>query len=261
MFHIRSVHFDDFIPGWRSYEMRLPYHVLAFVTQGQVLYKLNGRHYRLEQGDILFIPKGTLRAAENDENGPHRKFTVLFEDETADRVYIPILDRQVAHHLRLRNSDYLAGRFMLLYYGHKGEWPIDRMLFLNLLQEVLLLVSKEAELQTISPAKLTQAQKIRNYLLENYRKSIQIDELAELIGRSPNYTSALFKEATGQTPIQFVLHLRIAEARRLLLHSDMTVAEISHYLGFYDPAYFYRTFKRAASVTPSEFRARHGNER
>ncbi|MHA7966932.1 helix-turn-helix transcriptional regulator [Paenibacillus sp. CAU 1782] len=81
--------------------------------------------------------------------------------------------------------------------------------------------------------------------------------MAQLIGRSPSYTSSMFKEVTGQSPIQFMRHLRIAEARRLLLHTDMELSDISQYWGYYDTSYFYRMFKKMMATTPSEFRARN----
>lgn len=260
MIHMHSVHFDDFIPTWRNYESVLRMHVLAAVTQGKVIYTLNGQRYVARKGEVLFIPKGTTRSAENDESGPHQKYTVLFDYEIDEKLYIPFLDRQTVYQLRIRHFDYLAARFMLLYYENMGSGSIDRMLVLNWLQEILLLVSREAELRDVSPIKLTLAKKMQSFLTEHYREPIEINDLANLIGRSPNYTSSLFKEVTGQSPIQFMHDLRIAEARRLLLHSDMTLPEISQYLGFYDTSYFFRMFKKMMSMTPSEFRARNVNE-
>ncbi|MGG4146489.1 AraC family transcriptional regulator [Paenibacillus algorifonticola] len=257
MLRVMGVFFDDFIQTWRSREAILPMYVLVLVTQGKVIYHLNEQPYVAGKGEMLIIPKGTLRGAENDESGPHQKFTVLFDYEQNNPQYIPVLDRNTVYQMRIRHFDYLTTRFEQLYREQKGADSIDQLITLNGLQEILLLVSREAELVNISPIKLTLAKKIENYLVANFRQPVEIDDLADLISRSHNYTSSIFKNVTGQSPIQFMHQLRIAEARRLLLHTDMGLSDISQYLGYYDTSYFYRMFKKIMGTTPTEFRARN----
>ncbi|GBF77283.1 AraC family transcriptional regulator [Paenibacillus sp. 598K] len=231
--------------------------VMALVTQGVVIYQLDGQRHEVRKGEVLFIPKGTRREALNDESGPHQKYTVMFDYETDSQLYIPILDRRAVTRMRIRHFDYLKTRFAQLYQEYQGSGSLTRMISLNLLQEILLLVSREAELNDVSPFKLTLAKKLEHYLLEHYRQPVEIKDLSALIGRSPNYTSSLFKEVAGQSPIQFMHYLRISEARRLLLHTNMTLPEISQYLGYYDNSHFIRMFKKLMLSTPTQFRARH----
>ncbi|WP_368659514.1 AraC family transcriptional regulator [Metabacillus halosaccharovorans] len=54
-------------------------------------------------------------------------------------------------------------------------------------------------------------------MLENYRKNIEIEQLAKLINRSQSYTISIFKELMGQSPIRYIHQLRIIEACNLLL--------------------------------------------
>ncbi|THF74007.1 helix-turn-helix domain-containing protein [Cohnella fermenti] len=257
MLRLLLVCFDDFIPTWRNYEQVIPMNVLALVTQGCVVYHLDGQRFEVQKGEVLFIPKGTNRAAQNDESGPHQKFTVLFDYETEGALSIPVLGPRTANRLRIRYFDYLKTRFTQLYQEYQGTGSLAQLISLNLLQEILLLVSREAELNDVSPIQLTLAKKIESYLMANYRQSIGIKQLSELIERSPNYTSSLFKDVTGQSPIQFIHNLRISEARRLLLHSNMTVPEISQHLGYYDVSHFIRMFKKMTMTTPTRFRARN----
>ncbi|MGX4584553.1 helix-turn-helix domain-containing protein [Paenibacillus chitinolyticus] len=257
MLYLYGVYFDDFIPMWYSTEATLNCHLAVIVTQGKVIYTLNGQPNKAEAGEVLIIPKGTKRSAENDESGPHQKFTVLFDYEATGSMYIPILERDEVLKMHIRSFDYLISRCLQLYYGFKEEGEINRLLCLNQLHEIMLLISKEAEMEGASPTKMMLAKKMQKYLVERYRQHVEISDLAKLINRSPNYTSSLFKEVTGQSPMQFVARLRLLEARRLLLQSDMTVSEIAQYLGFYDTSHFFRLFRKAMSITPSEFRARN----
>lgn len=67
------------------------------------------------------------------------------------------------------------------------------------------------------------------------------------------------KRLTDQTPSQFVLNIKMAKAKQLLLSSDMTSSEISYKLGYCNPNHFSRQFKEFYDISPSEFRKQQGN--
>jgi AraC family transcriptional regulator len=64
----------------------------------------------------------------------------------------------------------------------------------------------------------------------------------------------MFKQSTGYTPHQYVLHQRIERAKELLKQTDMTITEIAYLLGFSTPAHFTHYFRRKTGITPSEAR-------
>lgn len=105
-----------------------------------------------------------------------------------------------------------------------------------------------------SPMKLKYAQDIQDYLIAHYREQIPSEKIAKRIQKSPNYAVSIFKEVTGQTPIVYIHQLRILEACNLLLYSDMSIANISDHLGYYDASYFSKTFKKITSLTPKEYK-------
>jgi transcriptional regulator GlxA family with amidase domain len=63
-----------------------------------------------------------------------------------------------------------------------------------------------------------------------------------------------FRLATGTTPIEYVQHLRVQEAKRRLERTEMSVDDISWAVGYEEPAFFRRLFKRITRLTPSEYR-------
>ena len=93
-----------------------------------------------------------------------------------------------------------------------------------------------------------------DYLKANYKTRIYLKNLAAISNVSPNYFSKLFKREMNCSLSVYINQLRVAEARRLLLESNIPVGEISNMLGFEDSGYFIKVFKRETGETPAVFR-------
>ncbi|MBR2562605.1 MAG: helix-turn-helix transcriptional regulator, partial [Eubacterium sp.] len=71
---------------------------------------------------------------------------------------------------------------------------------------------------------------------------------------NPSYLSTLFKQVTGQTFKEYLNHVRIQEAQRLLTHTDYPIMEISIACGFSDQSYFTKVFRKYTGLTPRQYR-------
>lgn len=93
-------------------------------------------------------------------------------------------------------------------------------------------------------------------LLESgYREHWPISRYASRLGLSANHLNSLCRRFSGQSALQIINERLYLEARRCLVYTEMTVNQISDSLGFSEPAYFSRFFKRACGVSPKTFRA------
>ncbi len=84
--------------------------------------------------------------------------------------------------------------------------------------------------------------------------SLSLETTAAKIALSPQYLSRIFSSQMGRTFIDYLTDLRINKAKDLLRQTDLSVKEISIKLGYSDPNYFSRIFKRITGRTPSEYR-------
>jgi len=98
------------------------------------------------------------------------------------------------------------------------------------------------------------------YLRENLTTTAGVTELAEMANLSPSHFAALFKSATGMGVIEYLTRVRSARARELLLTTRMSVQDIAEAVGYADPYYFSRQFRRVNGVSPRTFRAAHLEE-
>lgn len=104
--------------------------------------------------------------------------------------------------------------------------------------------------------RLTQAQ--MNKLVSRFDGSndcrLTVAEMAATVGLSESWFSNVFKQTTGRTPLQWQLARRIDLAKKLLVDSDLAVAEVAAQLGFTDQAHLTKAFRQIAGDTPAAWR-------
>ncbi|NEU31361.1 response regulator [bacterium LRH843] len=92
------------------------------------------------------------------------------------------------------------------------------------------------------------------FIENNYFKEITLEELSDEVGLSKSYLSTMFKKVTGKNVIEYLNDVRIEQAKQLFLKSDLKIFEVAEKVGFNDPKYFSKQFKRIAGVSPNQFR-------
>lgn len=102
--------------------------------------------------------------------------------------------------------------------------------------------------------KRVQLIKFINLIDENYKKGLSVAEYADLLFVSSRTLSDLTSQLLNKKPSQMIQERIILEAQRLLLYSNLNVNQIGYRLGFDDPSYFVKYFKKHAKISPTEFR-------
>lgn len=97
-------------------------------------------------------------------------------------------------------------------------------------------------------------ERTKQYIEVWFRKDISLVDCAQSVGISPYYLSHIFKERTGMTFVECLSRVRVSEAKRLCLETDLTLNEISEQCGYMNVTYFCKVFKRMTGMTISEFR-------
>ncbi|QRZ14679.1 helix-turn-helix transcriptional regulator [Paracoccus methylovorus] len=83
---------------------------------------------------------------------------------------------------------------------------------------------------------------------------LTVAEMAATVGLSESWFAAMFKQTTGQTPLQWQMGQRISQAQKLLVETDLTVADVAAQIGFSDQAHLTRVFRQVAGETPAAWR-------
>ncbi|MBO9596791.1 MAG: response regulator [Cohnella sp.] len=98
---------------------------------------------------------------------------------------------------------------------------------------------------------------VKAYIVQHYTEELELNRLAEEVYLTPSYLSKLFKTETGETITDFLISVRIGRAKDMLRdRSALKTYEIGEKVGYADPAYFNKVFKKVVGCTPKEYRDR-----
>jgi AraC family transcriptional regulator len=98
------------------------------------------------------------------------------------------------------------------------------------------------------------ARKVEEYLRENYAQKLSVAELAAVCGLSAGHFALAFSRTFGQPPHQYLIHLRLAAAERLLAESDLRIADIAYRTGFASQSHLTETLRKYKRVSPAQIR-------
>lgn len=92
------------------------------------------------------------------------------------------------------------------------------------------------------------------FIEERYRERISLKDVARAMGVTPGHLTTVVRRKTGRTVLEWISERRMAEARRLLVETDLTVEEVGRRVGYGDAGYFVRVFRRTHGTTPLGWR-------
>jgi AraC-like DNA-binding protein len=135
------------------------------------------------------------------------------------------------------------------YWGNRLK---SQYIFQELLISFVRLFTADKEAETDKTAVMA-----RRFLEAYPDKNLDMDELADKCGVSKSHLCRVFKKATGQTASQYLNHVRIERACRLLAETDIPIEEIAFASGFNNASYFFRVFRKEVGKLPLEWRKKH----
>ncbi len=91
------------------------------------------------------------------------------------------------------------------------------------------------------------------HINKHFTEEVTLNDIATYVNLSPQHFSKIFKEATGFGYVEWVNNLRITKARELINTTDKTIKEICFIVGYNDPNYFSRIFKKYVGISPTDY--------
>lgn len=199
------------------------------------------------QGQLLVFTEDFFCTTENDTQ--FLKSSILFND-LADYPTIKLNKTDFEKYTKTCNN--ITDELNLPSDNSK---PI---ILKNLLHNFLLLAEREKRKQGFTELKkgadLDYTLLFRDLLESNYTKLKSVHDYAQLIFISEKRLGQATSKVLGKAPKEIINDRILLEAKRLLVHTHLSIKEVGQELGFEDPAYFVRYFKKNTATTPVEFR-------
>lgn len=158
------------------------------------------------------------------------------------------------------NPDIINDKIMQIYHASSASNSTKSLLCSSLVYSILLdiMYLTSVTQNTSIVNRIDRITPVLNYINVNYKKSISLQELADVADLTLQYLCSVFKKTTSQTPFEYINMVRIRKSKEMLLYNrHLQIKEISYNVGFEDVSYFCATFKKFESISPTKFRSLH----
>ncbi|GAA4909786.1 AraC-like DNA-binding protein [Stackebrandtia albiflava] len=251
--------FDSIGPESRAeYPHRHTFYEVVLVTGGRGEHVIDFDRHRLGPPHLGLITPGQVHYW-RDVTGLRGRVLLFSEAFFIARPADRRIWRRLAHRPWLALTTAQAGQLDSLLGQMEAEHRAAGSDFVSVMQAFLhvLLVRATRVAGAASGGRENDgsvAQRFSRLLADGDGPPESVREYADRLGVSAGHLCEAVKTVTGRTPGQLIRESRILQARRLLGGTDLTVGQVSRRLGFADPAYFCRFFRRETGMTPTGFR-------
>ncbi|MBS4200585.1 helix-turn-helix transcriptional regulator [Bacillus sp. FJAT-49732] len=240
------------------------------VKEGRACIQIDDSFVELQRGEIAFVNSKQLHAAriiDSDTeliaivfNGAIVKNNGL--DNTGNLYFSPYLFRQLKLPNFLKKEDdhtnKIRAAILRLINEFEGkEKGFELLIKAELFKIFGLILRNYCQIEQLSVTRIQKnyhLTELLDYLRENYNKSITVQQAASMVNLSPNHFCKIFKKVTSKTLIEYLNILRVNEAERILMETDLPITEVAEKVGYGSITYFGRVFKKIKNISPSAIR-------
>jgi AraC-type DNA-binding domain-containing proteins len=221
------------------------------------------------RNEIILIPPNiphcwSFDDIDTDDSGKIENITITFSDLFLEncKLTFPELDNIINRILQNKEAISFIGDTLIqlqdLLISMKTESEIEKI---SAFIKVLALISLSEDANAVGKPvfedkKTKRMQKILLYIMNNYQKTITLEEMATLVDLDKSSFCIFFKKMTGKTFFSYLTEYRIESSCQMITKTNLTIAEICFASGFNDVPYYNRVFKKIKNIRPTEYRRR-----
>lgn len=254
-----TIHYYEIDPDYRFEGETHAFWEIVYVDDGAIHARNGNTDYQAAAGELLFHAPNTFHLAEGNGKDQGHIFIISFTSRSPAmerfrdlRIPLPPKMRTMISGIMMEANAFYDMETDGLSVRPNAPQGGDQLIRLYLEQLLILLYRRLTE-EIAPPAIQDLPGEIILYLNNRVYSTLSIPELCQRMHYGKTYLSCLFKEATGQSIMQYYRKLKISEAKRLLREQTHTVAEVSALLCYDTPQYFSHAFKRETGLTPGEY--------
>ncbi len=236
-------------------ESGFPHFQLIFCSQGEGVIKIDGKECRIRKAHGFFIPPNIPHAYHKTAEKWKTHWTA-FGGKEADSL-CKTLGFDKLSCFKIRDIFKIEDIFHKIidtikennYYGgfKCSSLLYEFLIEMGLQKNNCHLANDEQKCGHLAP--------VLAYIDEHYSEDITLEHLSGIADITPQYICRLFKDSLNLRPFEYIARIRVQHAKDMLLHSELSVNEISQAVGYCESSYFCAVFKRYERISPAEFRS------
>ncbi len=228
---------------------------LIYLSRGKMSALVIDKTVELNAGDVLIYYPDEIHKYTYLEKDKYESLWIQFSGSGVESILrkLGIFGEHIIHTTRDQSIDYLFER---IFWEHKLKRHAYKTIEVSLILEILSSISRRNTASDIKYS-TTQSAQINAVLLQmetDIRKNTPLKNYAKIMNLSVSRFSHIFTSEIGIPPHKYILQLKINKASQLLRQTDMNVGEIAQFVGFSDPLYFSRLYKKSTGMTPMDYK-------
>lgn len=247
--------------GWREVPHNHEFLEVIFITDGKGTVTIEDVDYDVKRGDLLVYNAEVMHFEKSSIEDPMEILFVAYDNlEITDLPPNWLLPPSYGYVFASGEMYEIFYRYfstLVREFDRKERFymEISQNISRTLLMYIFRLINKTENAAGLLDSGKTMETALR-YIDENFREEITLDKLSEVCFTNKFYLSHLFTRVQGVSVGKYILDKRIKEAKRMLENKENSVALIAVSVGFNDPSYFCRVFKKETGLTPLAYRKR-----
>lgn len=244
---------------YRSRTDTIREYVFIYCMDGRGWYEVDGRKYTVHQHQYFILPAGVPHIYAADAERPWTIYWIHFRGTLAPYYAEGCLepcDIAPSSDSRINVRTNLFGEIMK---SLQGSYALENLRYaMASFQHYLATVRYLQQFRTAGAETGEQdvTDQVLHYFTENIERRLTLKEVADFAGLSSSRLSAIFKERTGHSPLNYFNLLKVRRACELLDTTTLRLNQISLKLGIDDPFYFSRLFTKIMGLSPRAYRSR-----
>ena len=231
---------------------------LMLCVGGHGFVEINGQREHLQKNHLLIIPRDTPHTYWAADDDPWSIYWVHFLGDDVDYFVerIPRPGQPVPVETATIDEATRLFRYCLdaLHDGYGLPTLIYAAQSVQHLMSLLLYRNRTLPMDQRSSARRSNIDAAIEYMQNNLNENLRLQDFAREAGMSISHFSERFRQQTGQSPMAFFIHMRMRLACRLLDLSGQPVKAVALEIGYRDPYYFSRIFKKSMGISPDKYR-------
>lgn len=211
--------------------------------------------FSVGEGDLIVLPKGVPHRYRANRNDPWTMYWAHFSGNAALDYLNNLMPTRTSYVVPVGVHAKLISDFENLLSVQRTGYQFSRFVYAsNLLAQLLTYVAVLVPKMGTQAGSYVDLDKIHGMMEQHLSDHLDLETLARSANLSKFHFSKKYKELTGHSPIQHFLHMKMERACYLLDISDQSVANVGEALGYEDPQYFSRLFKKVVGISPRDYR-------